>query len=460
MVYPQNSRSLYGTPERRKLPKAIGHLHSSAISLLRSLMPSSLQGRTAIILVLPIVVMYLIIATSFIQRTYENVTAQMTNAMALEIAMLSQDHSNFTALVRQAASLNLIASKASSPVVDHQFFYDLSGRVVTHNLHKRLPDLIGVDLANVPGRVRLSVNTSFGIVDLNFSRHRVTVSNPHQMLVLMTFTAGLMTLLAYWFLRQQLLPIRQLADVSEAFGRGKIQAFRPAGASEVHSAGHSFLTMRDRIVQQKEQRTLLLSGVSHDLRTPMTRMKLCLGMSDDTPENRELLYDLVEMERLINSFLNFIRDASSDAREVTDVAELIGQTTDATTRAGLPIKFEIQADSIPKVSLCRDALRRALDNLVGNAARYGTKAIISASVEENTLRLRVEDDGPGIEPKNYAESLKPFVRLDKSRNQDKGCGVGPGLTIAADAAVSHGGEIVLGRSEKLGGLCVDLVVPV
>lgn len=233
-VHPQTANREFGGRARKIVGKVL---------------PSGLYGRAAVILIIPIVAMHLVIATGLIQRLYEGVTAQMTGNLALEIDLLLESHDSYATLARQASRLNIQTSTPVRPVADRRSFYDLSGRVVSDVLYARFSNLAGVDLVSVPGHVLLSFKTPNALLDMEFSRRRVTASNPHQLLVLMTFTAALMTLVAYVFLRRQLRPIHRLADAAEAFGRGEHDPFQPAGASEVRSAGLSFLKMRDRIEQ-------------------------------------------------------------------------------------------------------------------------------------------------------------------------------------------------------------------
>ena len=292
-----------------------------------------------------------------------------------------------------------------------------------------------------------------------FSRYRVTASNPHQLLVLMIFTSFLMTLIAYAFLRNQLRPMTRLAVAAEAFGKGRSVPYRPRGANEVRAAGRAFLDMRARIERQIEQRTLMLSGVSHDLRTPLTRLKLGLAMLDDEAEAAPLLRDVDDMERLLDAFLSFARGDAPEDPEATDPRGLVGQVVENARRAGQDVTLVAAEGQQGGTAMLRPrAVTRALENLVGNAVRYGSRAEVRLVLTERSVRITVEDDGPGIAPDRRDEALRPFTRLDAARNQDRGGGVGLGLTIAADIARSHGGRLTLGRSEAMGGLKAELLL--
>ena len=299
-----------------------------------------------------------------------------------------------------------------------------------------------------------------GPVQMSLDRRRVSASNPHQLLVNMVVFATLMTMIAYVYLRNQLRPITRLARAAEAFGKGRRVDYRPAGAVEVKAAGQAFVEMRDRIERQIEQRTLMLSGVSHDLRTPLTRLKLGLSMID-ADERVDMERDVEDMERLITEFLDFARGAKQGEMEKVDPGVLVAQIVQDAARAGNAVELvgiDGQGPSRDGVMLRRDAVRRAVENLINNAVRYGNTAEVSVQMQPDAIVICVEDDGPGIPEDQRDEALKPFSRLDKSRNQNLGSGVGLGLAIAADIARNHGGAIVLGESERLGGLRAEFQI--
>ncbi|MEP5088435.1 MAG: ATP-binding protein, partial [Paracoccaceae bacterium] len=281
-------------------------------------------------------------------------------------------------------------------------------------------------------------------------------SNPHQLLVSMVFFSGLMTIIAYIYMRNQLRPIRRLARAAEAFGRGRHAPYSPSGALEVRAAGSAFVDMRARIERQIEQRTLMLSGVSHDLRTPLTRLRLGLSMMDG--EDAALLQrDVDDMQRLVDEFLDFAKGASEGEPEKVDPQVLLAEVAADAKRSGKDVII-VESEGNGTVLLRSMAIRRAIENLIGNAVRYGTRAELSVVLTEKSLRFQVEDDGPGIPPDQRDDAIKPFTRLDPSRNQDKGSGVGLGLAIAADIARAHGGVLRLDQSHRLGGLRADIVI--
>ena len=433
---------------------------------LKRYMPRGLYGRAALILLVPIISLQVVVSLVFIQRHYEDVTRQMTRSLALELQFLLEEVNTSGNLIEATARVARLSDPLELDVElavdtgtgkDSRNFYDLSGRVVIETLRGHVAGVSAVDVKTNTSRVRLWLDTEFGEASVFLSRGRVAASNPHQFLVLMIFVGGVMTLLAFIFLRNQMRPIRLLARAALAFGKGRIEPYRPAGALEVRAAGNAFLDMRARIERQIEQRTLMLSGVSHDLRTPITRLKLGLSMLDAEADTKELMRDVEDMERLLDEFLAFARgDALDDPAEV-DPIKLAREVAEQTIRAGGEI--EILSVTGEGTAMMRPlAVRRALDNLIGNALRYGEKAGLSIRILERSVRFTIEDDGPGIAPELHEEALKPFARLDVSRNQDKGPGVGLGLSIAQDIARRHGGSLRLGKSKKLGGLKVDLIL--
>ncbi|RJL18094.1 ATP-binding protein [Paracoccus siganidrum] len=436
--------------------------------------PRGLYGRAALILFLPIVVVTLVVSVMFLQRHFEGVTRQMTSSMARELAFVARriDRAEnvATALLAGetvAAPLGLILRIPAEPgEADRRLFYDFSGRVVIEVLREEVPGVASVDLASDDKRVSVTMQGRFGLYSLDFDRRRVSASNPHQLLVLMVFTSLLMTGIATIFLRNQLRPIRRLSHAAEEYGKGRIVPYRPGGAIEVRSAGTAFLDMRNRLERQNEQRKVMMSGISHDLRTPLTRLKLGLSMmSPDYPPDAEEIAameaDIAEMNRMVDGFLDYAREEARDSPpEATRVQTFLhGIVTDA-QRAGQKVdlvRFEGEAEG--QATFRPDMLRRALDNLVGNAVRYGSRAEIDATLGPRSLRIGIEDDGPGIPEDSLDAAMRPFTRLDPARGRSSGQGTGLGLAIAADVARAHGGQLRLGRGPRLGGLRAEIVIP-
>lgn len=433
----------------------------------KSFLPRGLYGRAALILIVPIVTIQLVVSITFIQRHFERVTEQLTGGVAVEMQLLLSAVESAPSLTEAQWRLRdltdpleltaVLPTLEASPAEDMTTRLDLSGRVLIRTMHAALPDLAPIDLISGDGDVRLHHPTRWGDMAVIISRSRMSATNPHQLLVLMIFTSILMTIIAYLFLSNQLRPIARMAEAASAFGKGQVIPYSPRGATEVRAAGHAFLDMRARIERQIEQRTLMLSGVSHDLRTPLTRLRLGLAMLPEEEDTRDLLADVAEMERLVDEFLSFARGDATEAVEPTDPVALVQRVVDNAARSGQAVSLRIEGAMQP-VPMRPQAVTRALENLVGNALRYGDRADLSVAIGSNWLRLSVEDDGPGIPEERRQDAVQPFMRLDSARNPNKGGGVGLGLSIAADIARSHGGELRLGRSERLGGLQADLVL--
>lgn len=427
---------------------------------LKPYMPRSLYGRAILILLLPVISLLLVVSIVFIQRHFEGVTRQMTQAVSREVNLVL-DHGTTSGESQRAAMASALQIAVSPVAISDvpqdnlRRWYDFTGVVVIGEFTRLLPGVRAIELPD-DKVVRLYFYTLDGPLELSFDRRRVSASNPHQLLVYMAVFGVLMTVISYLYLRNQLRPITRLARAAEAFGRGRHESYRPAGAVEVRAAGSAFLDMRARIERQIEQRTLMLSGVSHDLRTPLTRLKLGLSMLDD--EDAELMQrDVADMERLLDEFLAFARGAQEGEAELLDPAELVRKIVADCQRAKINATL-VAVEGAGRVALREGGIRRAVENLVNNAVRYGTKAEVSVLLTDKTLRLRVEDDGPGIPEEQREEALKPFARLDPARNQDKGGGVGLGLAITADIARVHGGMLRLAESERLGGLRADIVI--
>ncbi len=440
---------------------------------LKRMMPRGLYGRAVLILFLPVVVVTFVVTVMFLQRHFEDVTRQMTAGMSRELdlvaARIEASPDIRSARIEAGAvavplglDLTLPATETGS---DQRNFLDFSGRVVISSLHELVPEIEAVDLDNSKDVV-VTMSGKFGPYELTFSRRRVSASNPHQLLVLMAGTSLLMTVIASLFLRNQLRPIRRLARVAEGYGKGQILPYRPGGAIEVRKAGQAFLEMRSRIERQNEQRAQMLSGISHDLRTPLTRLRLGLSMlSPDYPPEREeiegLESDVAAMGEMVDAFLDYARSVAQDPEPVKVPAlDFVRKLVADAKRGEQKVELgALEGDPDGVVTFRPDAMRRAVENLIGNAVRYGKHAEVDAALGPSFFRISVEDDGPGIPLERRDEALRPFTRLDPARNQNKGEGVGLGLSIATDIARAHGGQLRLGTGTRLGGLRAEIVLP-
>lgn len=432
---------------------------------LKQYMPRSLYGRAALILILPIITLQLGISVIFIQRHFERVTQQMTGSIALELRFLIDQVNEAPDLpaaqtveaeLATPLALGMTLPALTPPMQDGRLWYDLSGGVVKRALFARLDGLEAVVLRG-GSRVEVWVETRHGLMSVDFARGRVSASNPHQLLVWMVVLGAFMTLIAYIYLRNQLRPIKRLAAASTEYGRGRVVPYHPSGAIEVRAAGHAFLDMRNRIERQTQTRTMMLSGVSHDLRTPLTRLRLGLGLLDED-DVAPLVRDVDDMQHLVDGFLDFARgDAAGDV-ETIDPIELARQILEDARRMGQAVHAGEMSGQAEDVSMRPLAIRRALENLIGNALRYGDTARLSVAVTPKAVVFCVEDNGPGIPAEQREDAVRPFTRLDPARNQDRGSGVGLGLAIVEDIARGHGGVLRLGDSDDLGGLKAEIVL--
>jgi two-component system osmolarity sensor histidine kinase EnvZ len=437
----------------------------------KSILPRSLFGRALLILLVPMVVLQLVVGLVFFQRHYLRVTDQMARGLALELRyaldLIEGATDADAAAVELSAmarplrlSLELVPGARVEASVQREAF-DLTGRALVVALAEDLPGPLAIDLIGNPRAVRITLPSAKGALQVIAPRSRVTVSNPHQLLVLMVAASVILGTVAVLFLRNQVRPIRQLAEAAEDFGKGRSTPFRPAGAEEVRRAGAAFLNMRARIERQIEQRTQMLSGVSHDLRTPLTRMKLTLALMDDDPEIEGMQDDIDQMERMLGAFLAFAKGDLVEESQPVDPIELAERMVEDAERGGTEVGLVV-LDETPHdrlVVLRLIAVRRAVENLLGNAARYGTRITLEVRLLPKTVEFIVEDDGPGIPAEDRTRAVAPFSRLDAARNQDLGGGVGLGLAIALDVARSHGGALELGESAALGGLRAALRLP-
>ena len=451
--------------------RARNPVYDMKFTWLKSYMPRSLFGRSLLMILFPVVVLQLVVGTVFIQRHFAQVTAQMASSIALELnyaAGLVEDMNS----VEEARAVLLSLEKPfniqfhlrlGERVVPETIlhFYDVPGWTLLASLEDDINRPMAIDLKTSTTFAVIRIQTNRGVLVTVVPRARVNAQNPHQLLVLMLFTAIVLTVISALFLRNQIRPIRTLAEASEAFGKGRVEEYQPAGATEVRRAGVSFLAMRKRLERHIEQRTQMLSSVSHDLRTPLTRLKLSLEMMEEQGETREMQQDVEEMEKMLEAFLSFARGDTTEEMERVNALEFVDKIVSNCRRSGSDISynFNMETPESPMVEMYAGSVARAITNLLENAMRYGDKVSVNGRLSEQHLRIIVEDDGSGIAAEDRKNALRPFVRLDEARTQDGRGGVGLGLAIVADVARSHGGTVELSRSVAFGGLKVSFTIP-
>lgn len=421
---------------------------------LKRYLPKGLFGRTTLSLLVPVVTLMLVVSVVLVERYYKDVSQQMVLSVAREIRLVLREPEGSPVVQALEIERRRVAQE-DLPSKDLRAWFDLSGAFVIEELRQRFDTVLRISLVD-PERVRLYLEDGEAITELSFDRGRVSARRPYKLFWQMLVFGTLMTLVSYLYLRNQVRPITRLAKAAEAFGRGQHMPYRPAGPTEARAAGRAFVDMRARIERQIEQRTLMLSGVSHDLRTPLTRLRLGVAMLDEA-EAAPMLRDVDDMQRLLDGFLDFARGAQEGEAEPVDPVALVRRVVEDMQRATVAVTL-VEVEGAGQVPLRKGGIRRAVENLITNATRYGSRAEVSVMVSEQSLRIRIEDDGPGIPPENREEALRPFARLEPARNQNRGTGVGLGLSIVVDVAHAHGGTLRLGESARLGGLCADIVI--
>ena len=343
------------------------------------------------------------------------------------------------------------------PQEDKLSLLPIYNETLDRELGQRIETDYWFNTASWPAYVEVRVQLDDGYLVFFPRRDRVYATTGPIFMMWLVGATLLIGWIAIVFLRNQVRSILRLAAAAEAFGRGRdAPGFRPTGATEVRRAGRAFIAMRERIKRHMKQRTAMLAGVSHDLRTPLTRMKLALAMQPDSTDTAALRADVEEMERMVEAYLDFAHDLQTDEElDDIDVAKLVHEIDSETERGGHDLT--VAAEKGVKITARRDALKRAVTNLVGNGFKYADNVWLSARKSGVNVEFIVDDDGDGIDPDKYEDAFKPFVRLDEARGQNIS-GVGLGLSVVRDVARSHGGEIVLSKSPQ-GGLRATLRIP-
>ena len=430
---------------------------------LRQIAPKSLYGRTILIVVLPIFLMQTIVTWVFFDRHWEEVNARLAKGAAAELGHVTALYNDAApaeraqVLTRASDELEIAAAfvpGAALPDRSRPARFDPFDRVLNRELDWHLDAPYWYD-ASGEGVVEVRVARGDGVLAYQIRRDRVLATNGPFFVLWLLLTTVLLGYVAVVFLRNQVRSITRLADAAEAFGRGReAPAFKPAGAREVRQAGHAFLAMRARLRRYVRQRTEMLAGVSHDLRTPLTRMKLNLALQPDSEDVAELRADVEEMERMVEDYLTFASDEDEAGVEAVDLAAMLGEVADGARRMGRDVELAVRAGFT--VEARPVALRRAVGNLVGNALRHGQRVRVCAEVTDAEVRIHVDDDGPGIPAARREEAMRAFTRLDPARTDAEGTGLG--LAIVRDFARRHGGRLTLSDS-PWGGLRATIGLP-
>jgi two-component system osmolarity sensor histidine kinase EnvZ len=429
-------------------------------------MPKGLYPRALVIVITPVVLLQSVIAYVFMERHWQTVTQRLSSSVSADIAMLIDVYESYpqdadTATLSRIAAERLgmdldIIPDSDLPAPGPRPFFSLLDNALSTELSQQVARPFWLDTVGRSSLIEIRVKLGKDVMRILTRRNAAYASNSHIFLIWMIGTSLILLTIAVLFLRNQIRPILKLADAAEAFGKGRDADFRPRGAREVRRAGNAFIEMKRRVERSIGERTTMLNGVSHDLRTILTRFRLSLALMERTSEIEALEKDVDEMSRMLEDYLAFARGDAGETAVKTDIRALLEELKADAERQGHQTGLEVEGD--PLVVIRPDAFRRLLTNLVSNAARHGDRIAIRAAHDARYLIVMVDDDGPGIPPEQREEVFRPFFRLDEARNVDGG-GTGLGLAIARDIARAHGGDIMLGDS-PLGGLRATVRLPV
>ncbi len=433
---------------------------------LRNYLPKGLYWRTLLIIVAPAALLQLIITLVFLDDHWQATSKRMSQGVAADAAMLIQLYERDPSPQR-FEYLRQLAERPLRLAIELQPGAPLElprcravGSVVDRYLTRALRDELGRDVwydsTCAGNQVLIRVPTAEGVLQLRAYRDRVQARSGPLFVAWIIGATLFLGVVSIVFIRNQVRPIEKLADAMERFGRGEDSgAFRVRGAREVRGATLAFFGMRERIKRHIEQRSQLLAGVSHDLRTPLTRLKLQLALMPPSPEIEDAKGDLKDMEQTLEEYLAFAQGIADEAPAQVDLGALAAELSEEAARGGADVAVE-QFGDVAVPGRAR-ALKRCLANLVDNAAAHGDKVRVSVKGETDSVFASVDDNGPGIPEELYEEAFRPFSRLDETRSRNQK-GVGLGLAIARDVARAHGGDIILSRS-PLGGLRAMLRLP-
>lgn len=458
----------------RRLHKAARLFSDQPITPLRMMvswvsrrMPKRLFTRSLIIIIVPMVLLQSVVAFIFMERHWQTVTQRLSIAVARDIAavisMAEAVPANGTlAPIIKIATENLdlnvsFLNLAPLPAPGPRPFFDFLDNILIQELSTHVKRPFWIDTLGDSDLVEIRVQLPYNVLRVFAKRSQAYASNTHIFLLWMVGTSLVLLTIAILFLRNQIRPIQKLAEAAESFGKGRPMPrdFRPRGAEEVRRAGLAFIQMRERIERQIEQRTAMLTGVSHDLRTILTRFKLQLALLPTKIETSALETDVADMQSMLEGYMAFARGESEEETDALDLLPLFKKLTIEAKLRRTKLDYRLTGKSI--VYVRANAFTRLINNLVTNAFRHADTVSLTADHGKGWLTLYVDDDGPGVPAESREDVFRPFVRLDEARNQDES-GTGLGLAIARDIARSHGGTITLGDS-PLGGLRATVRVP-
>jgi len=446
----------------------LARAHDAVAHALGRVLPKGLYARSLLIIVIPILVLQSVLAFVFMERHWQQVTRQLSIATTNEIATLisvyeeyphEDGYETLTDIAREKLGLVArILPDQTLPEARPKPFFDLLDRTLSREIRRRIRRPFWIDTVGQSRYVEIRILLDDAVLQVLARRNQTYASNSHIFMLWMVGTSLVLLIVAVLFLRNQIRPVLTLAEAAQRFGRGQPapEDFKVRGAREVRLAAQSFIEMRDRIERHVEQRTTMLAGVSHDLRTVLTRFRLQLAMLGDRPEAESLSADIDEMQQMLEDYLAFARGDAGEQPVEFDLAEMLAEV--AETAGGPEKPVALTAASRMLIVARRNAIKRAVLNLAANAARFAETVEINARRGAYSITVTVEDNGPGIPIEQREAVFRPFFGLDDSRNQNvKSTGLG--LSIARDIVRGHGGDITLGHS-RLGGLKATIRLPV
>jgi two-component system osmolarity sensor histidine kinase EnvZ len=446
-------------------PRAIWRAVSRKLA---SIWPKGLYARSLLIVILPMVLLQCVITYVFMERHWQLVTNRLSTDLTQDIAAIIDLSKAFPA----DTSLDTLSRIAQDRLkMDVEFlpkgplpkalpkpFFSIVDRALSNEIRRQIAKPFWLDTVGRSNFIEVRIELDNAILRVVALRSAAYASNSYIFILWMVGTSLVLIIIAVAFLRNQIRPILRLVRAAEAFGKGRDVEFRPRGAREVRQAGYAFIEMKRRIERAIEQRTTMLNGVSHDLRTILTRFKLSLALMGGE-ESEEVQKDIEEMQRMLEAYLAFARGDAGEPSIKVDMRHFLEDRCADAERHGHDIAMSFTGD--PIVAIRADAFKRCLSNLIGNAQRHAKTIRIEGLRDARFLTIRIDDDGPGIPADRRDDVFRPFFRLDEARNQDEGIndGTGLGLAIARDIASSHGGDITLSDSPA-GGLRATVRVPV
>ncbi len=432
--------------------------------------PKGLYARALIIIIAPIVLLESVVAFTFMERHWQSVTRYLSEATARDIAALIEvyeghstddEHARLIDMARSKLNLSMqIQPLSELPTTQPKPFFALLDRTLSSELRRHITQPFWIDTVGQSSKVEIRVRHDKAVLRFIATRSQTYASNSHIFLVWMVGTSVVLLTVAILFLRNQIRPILRLAEAADAFGKGRPvpEDFKPRGAREVRQAATAFIEMRERITQHVEQRTTMLAGVSHDLRTVLTRMRLQLAFLGEGSDVAAMKTDMLDMQHMLEDYLAFSKGDGGEVAVPTNVYDLLDEVQTEAQYFGVPIDFKMsRRRKNLVVPLKRVAMKRAITNLLSNAARFGDRILLRGATERGWLRIEIDDSGPGVPEEERENVFKPFYRLDHARNQDQG-NSGLGLAITRDIARGHGGDVTLGTS-PMGGLRAVIRLP-